>query len=80
MYQSQHIHVPAMCGPFKTPPREKLLIKLEEEKEKPTWEAYQVLWADEEHNELLPILSWDDSNKGKGKQKEEFTWKTDDLT
>ncbi|KAG9291010.1 hypothetical protein G9A89_012882 [Geosiphon pyriformis] len=36
MYQGQHIHVLAMCGHFKTPPREKLLIKLEEKKEKPT--------------------------------------------
>ncbi|KAG9286796.1 hypothetical protein G9A89_012346 [Geosiphon pyriformis] len=34
-YQGQHIRVPATCGHFKTPPREKLLIKLEEEKEKP---------------------------------------------
>ncbi|KAG9294910.1 hypothetical protein G9A89_003250 [Geosiphon pyriformis] len=72
-YQGQHIHVPAMCGHFKTPPREKLLIELEEEKEKPTWKAYQ-------HNELPPILSWNDNNKGKGKQKEELTWETDDLT
>ncbi|KAG9286660.1 hypothetical protein G9A89_012210 [Geosiphon pyriformis] len=80
MYQSQHIRIPAMCGHFKTPPREKLLIKLEEKKEKPTWEAYQVSWMDEEHNKLPLILSWDDSNKGKGKQKEELIWKTDDLT
>ncbi|KAG9299798.1 hypothetical protein G9A89_013158 [Geosiphon pyriformis] len=42
-----------------------LLIDFEKEKPKPTWEAYQVLWADEEHNELLPILSWDDNRKGK---------------
>ncbi|KAG9304187.1 hypothetical protein G9A89_019749 [Geosiphon pyriformis] len=61
-------------------PREKLLIKLEKEKEKLIWEAYQVSWADEEHNELPPILSWDDNNKEKGKQKEELTWETDDLT
>ncbi|KAG9304678.1 hypothetical protein G9A89_021458 [Geosiphon pyriformis] len=39
-YQGQHIRVPAMCGHFKTLPREKLLIELEEKKEKPTWEAY----------------------------------------
>ncbi|KAG9289391.1 hypothetical protein G9A89_007952 [Geosiphon pyriformis] len=44
-----------MCGHFKTPLREKLLIELEEEKEKPTWEAYQ-----EEEKE----------DKGKGKEKE----------
>ncbi|KAG9288537.1 hypothetical protein G9A89_006033 [Geosiphon pyriformis] len=40
--------------------------------------AYQVLWADKEHNKLPPILSWDDN--GKEKQTNEFTWKTDDLT
>ncbi|KAG9291645.1 hypothetical protein G9A89_022064 [Geosiphon pyriformis] len=42
--------------------------------------AYQVSWMNEEHNELLPILSWDDNNKGKEKQKEELIWETDDLT
>ncbi|KAG9299993.1 hypothetical protein G9A89_009721 [Geosiphon pyriformis] len=52
----QHIRVPATCGHFKTPPKEKLLIELEEKKEKPTWEAYQVSWADVNHNKLLPIL------------------------
>ncbi|KAG9302632.1 hypothetical protein G9A89_007336 [Geosiphon pyriformis] len=72
-YQGQHIRVPATCGHFKTPLKEKLLIKLEKEKEKPTWEAYQVLWVDEEHNKLLPILSWDNNNNGKRKQKEELT-------
>ncbi|KAG9306326.1 hypothetical protein G9A89_018209 [Geosiphon pyriformis] len=35
-YQGQHIRIPAMCGHFKMPPREKLLIKLEKEKKKPT--------------------------------------------
>ncbi|KAG9291145.1 hypothetical protein G9A89_013017 [Geosiphon pyriformis] len=62
------------CGHFKTPPREKLLIKLEEEKEKPTWEAYQVSWADADHNKLPPVLSWD--NKRKRKEEEELTWRT----
>ncbi|KAG9302377.1 hypothetical protein G9A89_011427 [Geosiphon pyriformis] len=42
--------------------------------------AYQVSWADEEHNKLPPIFSWDDNNKRKGKQKEELIWETDDLT
>ncbi|KAG9303868.1 hypothetical protein G9A89_005778 [Geosiphon pyriformis] len=79
-YQGQHIHVPAMCGHFKTPPREKLLIELDKEKEKPIWETYQVSWADEEHNKLPPILSWDNNNKEKEKQKEELIWETDDLT
>ncbi|KAG9291009.1 hypothetical protein G9A89_012881 [Geosiphon pyriformis] len=62
---------------FKTPPKEKLLIELEEEKEKSTWKAYQVFWADANHNKLLLILLWNDNPKGK--QKEELTWKTDDL-
>ncbi|KAG9293545.1 hypothetical protein G9A89_005548 [Geosiphon pyriformis] len=49
------------------------LIELEEEKEKPTWEVYQVFWADKNHNELPLILSWDDN--GKEKQKEtKLTW------
>ncbi|KAG9296696.1 hypothetical protein G9A89_001328 [Geosiphon pyriformis] len=54
------------------------LIDFEEEKPKPTWEAYQVLWADEEHNELPPILFWD--NNRKRKQTNKLTWETDDLT
>ncbi|KAG9296381.1 hypothetical protein G9A89_014973 [Geosiphon pyriformis] len=53
----QHTHVPAMCGHFKTTNLTTSLIKFEEDKEKPTWEAYQVSWADENHNELLLILS-----------------------
>ncbi|KAG9286399.1 hypothetical protein G9A89_014565 [Geosiphon pyriformis] len=65
---------------FKVNATKKLLIELEEEKKKPTWKAYQMSWADEKHNKLPPILSWDDSNKGKGKQKEELIWETDDLT
>ncbi|KAG9306838.1 hypothetical protein G9A89_005739 [Geosiphon pyriformis] len=67
-YQGQHIHVPATCGHFKTPLREKLLIELEEAKEKPIWEAYQVSWADADHNKLPPILSWDDKKKRKKKK------------
>ncbi|KAG9303073.1 hypothetical protein G9A89_000077 [Geosiphon pyriformis] len=54
------------------------LIDFKEEKPKPTWKAYQVLWTDEEHNELLPILSWDDN--GKGKQTNKLIWETDNLT
>ncbi|KAG9299349.1 hypothetical protein G9A89_013997 [Geosiphon pyriformis] len=63
--------IPATCGHFKATNTMAPLIDFEEEKQKPTWEAYQVLWADEEHNELLPILSWDDN--GKGKQTNELT-------
>ncbi|KAG9286840.1 hypothetical protein G9A89_012390 [Geosiphon pyriformis] len=67
-----------MCGHFKTPPREKLLIELEEEKKKPTWKAYQVSWTDADYNKLLSILSW--NNNPKRKQKEKLTWEIDDLT
>ncbi|KAG9287426.1 hypothetical protein G9A89_023798 [Geosiphon pyriformis] len=42
------------------------LIELEKEKKKSTWEAYQVLWTDTDHNKLPLILFWD--NKGKGKE------------
>ncbi|KAG9300805.1 hypothetical protein G9A89_003154 [Geosiphon pyriformis] len=38
------------------------LINFEEEKLKPTWETYQVSWADIEHNKLLPILDWKKKN------------------
>ncbi|KAG9288852.1 hypothetical protein G9A89_012181 [Geosiphon pyriformis] len=54
-----------------------LLIDFKEDKPKPTWEAYQVSWTDEEHNKLLPILSWDDNRKSK--QREKPIWKTDNL-
>ncbi|KAG9292978.1 hypothetical protein G9A89_016340 [Geosiphon pyriformis] len=38
-----------------------LLIKFKKEEKKPTWEAYQVSWTDENHNELPPILLWGSS-------------------
>ncbi|KAG9284361.1 hypothetical protein G9A89_023618 [Geosiphon pyriformis] len=69
----RHTQVPAMCGHFKTTSTTAPLINFDEEKPKPTWEAYQVLWTDEKHNELPPILSWDNNNKEKGKQKEKLT-------
>ncbi|KAG9297331.1 hypothetical protein G9A89_003993 [Geosiphon pyriformis] len=71
-FNGQHTQVPAMCGHFKVSLSKWPLIELEEKKTKPTWEAYQVLWADNDHNKLLPILSW--NNKGK-KKKEELAWK-----
>ncbi|KAG9295373.1 hypothetical protein G9A89_013402 [Geosiphon pyriformis] len=43
-----------------------------------TQELQLILWANEEHNELPPILSWD--NNGKGKQTNELTWETNNLT
>ncbi|KAG9298930.1 hypothetical protein G9A89_015952 [Geosiphon pyriformis] len=65
-YQGQHIHVLATCGHFKMPPKEKLLIKLEKEKEKPTWEPTKYRGL------MKSTTSW--------KQKEELTWETNDLT
>ncbi|KAG9299278.1 hypothetical protein G9A89_013926 [Geosiphon pyriformis] len=50
------------------------LIKFKKEKVKPTWEAYQVSWANVNHNELLPIFVWDNNDNGKEKQREESTW------
>ncbi|KAG9294644.1 hypothetical protein G9A89_008123 [Geosiphon pyriformis] len=66
-YQSQHIHVPAMCGHFKTPPREKLLIELEEKKEKPTWKAYQT---NNDKSKLTSSWDWEDNKEEKEKEKE----------
>ncbi|KAG9299513.1 hypothetical protein G9A89_020684 [Geosiphon pyriformis] len=40
-----------------------------------TWEAYQVSWADINHNELLPILAWNKNDNKKKKQREKPTWK-----
>ncbi|KAG9303549.1 hypothetical protein G9A89_018445 [Geosiphon pyriformis] len=74
----RHMRIPATCGHFKTTNTTAPLIDFKKKKPKPTWEAYQVSWADEEHNELPPILSWD--NNRKGKQTNKLTWKTDDLT
>ncbi|KAG9303719.1 hypothetical protein G9A89_018616 [Geosiphon pyriformis] len=58
-----------MCGHFKPSYIPVPLINLEEEKPKPTWEAYQVSWADVDHNKLLPILTWDDNDQEKGKKR-----------
>ncbi|KAG9285379.1 hypothetical protein G9A89_010854 [Geosiphon pyriformis] len=74
----QHTCVPATCGHLKPTNLTAPLIKFEEEEKKPTWKAYQVFWADTEHNELPPVLLWNDNSKkkqkdkkGKGKRKEE---------
>ncbi|KAG9284152.1 hypothetical protein G9A89_022926 [Geosiphon pyriformis] len=79
MDATQYQALIAICGHFKATNNMVPLIDFDKKKLKPTWKAYQVLWADEEHNELPPILFWDNNNKGKGKQKEELTWETDDL-
>ncbi|KAG9296030.1 hypothetical protein G9A89_011882 [Geosiphon pyriformis] len=73
---SRYMWVPATCRHFKsiiTPLAP--LIKFEKKKKKPTWKAYQVFWANKNHNELLPILSWDDNRKEK--QREKLTWNAD---
>ncbi|KAG9301068.1 hypothetical protein G9A89_015804 [Geosiphon pyriformis] len=76
----QHMQVLTICGHFK--PNNVMtsvpLIDLEEKKLKPTWEAYQVSWANVNHNKLSPILLWDDNPKGK--QRKELTWEMDNLT
>ncbi|KAG9292070.1 hypothetical protein G9A89_017970 [Geosiphon pyriformis] len=54
MKATQYQALIAMCGHFTTTNSIAPLIEFEEKKEKPTWKAYQVSWADEEHNELLP--------------------------
>ncbi|KAG9292924.1 hypothetical protein G9A89_016286 [Geosiphon pyriformis] len=64
-----------MCGHFKSIPTPLTpLIKFKKEKVKPTWEAYQVSWADVDHNELLPILAWNNNDNEKEKQREEPIW------
>ncbi|KAG9285503.1 hypothetical protein G9A89_006491 [Geosiphon pyriformis] len=68
----QHTRVPAICDHFKTINTIAPLIEFEEEEKKPTWEAYQVSWANDNHNELLPILSWNNNNN----EKEKHTWRT----
>ncbi|KAG9286387.1 hypothetical protein G9A89_014553 [Geosiphon pyriformis] len=52
------------------------LIEFKKETRKPTWEAYQVLWADQDHNKLPPVPSWNSNVKGKQKETE-LTWISD---
>ncbi|KAG9302764.1 hypothetical protein G9A89_009541 [Geosiphon pyriformis] len=77
---SQYTQVPVMCGHFKpnNVTSSMLLINFEEKKPKPTWKAYQVLWANIEHNKLPPILDWEEKNnvKGKGTETEKHIWET----
>ncbi|KAG9288979.1 hypothetical protein G9A89_015528 [Geosiphon pyriformis] len=54
------------------------LIKFEEEEKKPTWKVYQIFWADNNHNKLLPILDW--GKKDKGKRKKNIPEKNQDNT
>ncbi|KAG9297981.1 hypothetical protein G9A89_018809 [Geosiphon pyriformis] len=54
----QSTQVPATCSYFKPSNNmSTLLIEFDDKKEKPTWEAYQIFWANANHNELLPIPS-----------------------
>ncbi|KAG9299440.1 hypothetical protein G9A89_009392 [Geosiphon pyriformis] len=38
--------------------------------------TYQVLWANIDHNKLPPILTWDNNDNRKKKQRKEHTWET----
>ncbi|KAG9287856.1 hypothetical protein G9A89_017451 [Geosiphon pyriformis] len=49
------------------------LIEFKEETKKPTWEAYQVSWADQDHNKLPSVPSWNGNIKRKQKETE-LTW------
>ncbi|KAG9288698.1 hypothetical protein G9A89_004317 [Geosiphon pyriformis] len=53
---SQHMQLPATCGHFKPTTMPAPLIEFEEKKEKPIWKAFQVLWANKNHNKLLSIF------------------------
>ncbi|KAG9292929.1 hypothetical protein G9A89_016291 [Geosiphon pyriformis] len=53
------------------------LIKFEGKEKKPTWEAYQVFWANTEHNKLLPVSLWDENRKKK--QRKKLTWRADQV-
>ncbi|KAG9304855.1 hypothetical protein G9A89_000768 [Geosiphon pyriformis] len=55
IFGGQHTRTPATCGHFK-PSNAQLLIEFKEETKKPTWEAYQISWANEDHNKLPLIL------------------------
>ncbi|KAG9303474.1 hypothetical protein G9A89_013801 [Geosiphon pyriformis] len=58
----QHTCVPTTCGHFKTTNLTTLLIEFEKKEKKPTWKAYQVSWAEADHNKLR--------DKGKRKKKD----------
>ncbi|KAG9299790.1 hypothetical protein G9A89_013150 [Geosiphon pyriformis] len=66
------------CSYFKTTNLTTPLIKFEKEEKKPTWKAYQISWADTEHNELPP--EWKEKTKKKGKGKEERLISTSTTT
>ncbi|KAG9297959.1 hypothetical protein G9A89_018787 [Geosiphon pyriformis] len=53
---TQYQALVAICDHFKITTMPVPLIELEEEKEKPIWEAYQVLWTNNKHNKL-PLVS-----------------------
>ncbi|KAG9289975.1 hypothetical protein G9A89_010281, partial [Geosiphon pyriformis] len=61
------------CGHFK-PSNTQPLIEFKEETRKPTWKAYQVLWANQDHNELPPVPSWN-GNETKNDYNKPTNWK-----
>ncbi|KAG9292274.1 hypothetical protein G9A89_009086 [Geosiphon pyriformis] len=68
----QHMQVPAIYEYFKTTTNKK--------PKQPTWEAYQVLWADNNYNKLPPILTWEEKGKRKKRKKESITVTTSTYT
>ncbi|KAG9289495.1 hypothetical protein G9A89_003654 [Geosiphon pyriformis] len=74
-FSGQHTQTPATCGHFKLSNAQPL-IEFKKEIRKPTWEAYQVSWANQDHNELPPVPSWNGNVKGKQK-KTKLTWTSD---
>ncbi|KAG9305617.1 hypothetical protein G9A89_001678 [Geosiphon pyriformis] len=68
--QYQTLVVSAMCGHFKTTNMPVPLIKFEKKEKKPTWEAYQVLWAEGDHNKRANKLEVEKKYKKKEKKKE----------
>ncbi|KAG9287463.1 hypothetical protein G9A89_023835 [Geosiphon pyriformis] len=63
------IKVNSIIIPIKTTNTLAPLIEFEEEEKKPIWKTYQVLWAENDYNELPPIPFWDNNRKRKQKEK-----------
>ncbi|KAG9303552.1 hypothetical protein G9A89_018448 [Geosiphon pyriformis] len=70
----QYTQIPATCGYFKTPNMPASLIEFEKEEKKPIWEAYQVSWANKDHNKL-PLIGnrkKRQKKKEKGRKKDQY--------
>ncbi|KAG9304199.1 hypothetical protein G9A89_019761 [Geosiphon pyriformis] len=73
-----HTRTLATCGHFK-PSNAQPLIEFKKETRKSIWEAYQVLWANQDHNELPPEEKDNGKRKGKKTTLEETT-STSEIT